>query len=107
MANPPFFLLLPKDDQNRFKLHKEVALNDLYSGEINVPNFNPVALTALSDYVNASVIPPVPPHQQTLPVDEKGPLVYIAAQAPKQHAVGLFWQAVWDSDVKIIVMLTR
>ncbi|VDO14428.1 unnamed protein product [Rodentolepis nana] len=98
-------------DQNRLHLHKEYALQDLYPGAINIPNVEPLGLIAMSDYVNASVIPSSPPHHQIFPMTGKsasnGPSVYIAAQAPKTHAVGLFWQAIWDSEVRIIVMLTR
>ncbi|KAM7534101.1 hypothetical protein Aperf_G00000112671 [Anoplocephala perfoliata] len=99
-------------DQNRFKLKKECALEDLCPSEITIPNADPVAFMALSDYVNASVIPSSLPqhHINFMNGDKKAsknPSVYIAAQAPKEHTVGLFWQAIWDSEVRLIVMLTR
>nr|CDS26582.1 receptor type tyrosine protein phosphatase,protein tyrosine phosphatase receptor type [Hymenolepis microstoma] len=98
-------------DQNRLQLHKEYALQDLYQEPIDIPNVEPIGLIAMSDYVNASVIPSSPPHHKIFPMTgksgSKGPSAYIAAQAPKKHTVGLFWQAIWDSEVRIIVMLTR
>ncbi|KAM7534626.1 hypothetical protein Aperf_G00000112642 [Anoplocephala perfoliata] len=99
-------------DQNRFKLKKEYALEDLCPSEITIPNAEPIALKALSDYVNASAIPSLLPqhHINIMNGDKnasKSPSVYIAAQAPKEHTVGLFWQAIWDSEVRLIVMLTR
>ncbi|VDD79955.1 unnamed protein product [Mesocestoides corti] len=94
-------------DQNRLKLSNACALSDFGVEDSEASKNDDVALTAVSDYVNASCIPTQPPHLAIGPAHGRQPDTYIAAQAPKECTVGLFWQAVWDTNVRLIVMLTR
>lgn len=96
-------------DQNRLKLMKEYALSELSSGDNVNPEVDSLAMNAASDYVNASLVPSTPPTFIPKYSNDRGcyPKVYVAAQAPKSCSVGLFWQAIWDSNVSLIVMLTR
>ncbi|CDI98041.1 protein tyrosine phosphatase receptor type [Echinococcus multilocularis] len=99
-------------DHNRLKLTKKYALADLCTMDESDPKATPLALNALSDYVNASLIPSTPPLLSincatAKPECRSCPNVYVAAQAPKRCSVALFWQAIWDSNVRVIVMLTR
>ncbi|KAL5964538.1 Receptor-type tyrosine-protein phosphatase alpha [Taenia solium] len=99
-------------DQNRLKLTNKYALADLCPPDDVDPKATPIALKAVSDYVNASIIPSTPPPLRIkYPTVKPGcmsyPTFYVAAQAPKRCSVGLFWQAIWDSNVRVIVMLTR
>ncbi|EUB60289.1 Receptor-type tyrosine-protein phosphatase alpha [Echinococcus granulosus] len=99
-------------DHNRLKLTKKYALADLCTVDESDPKATPLALNALSNYVNASLIPSTPPLLRincatAKPECRSCPNVYVAAQAPKRCSVALFWQAIWDSNVRVIVMLTR
>ncbi|KAA3671614.1 uncharacterized protein DEA37_0002354, partial [Paragonimus westermani] len=61
-----------------------------------------------SDYVNASLIPGrAPGVAYCLVGGNLLPRTYIAAQAPVQHTMALFWQMVWDHRVQLVVALTR
>ncbi|KAL5103289.1 Receptor-type tyrosine-protein phosphatase alpha [Taenia crassiceps] len=99
-------------DQNRLKLTSKYALVELCPpGDVD-PKATPIALNAVSDYVNASLIPSTPPplrinYATVKPHCRSSPTFYVAAQAPKRCSVGLFWQAIWDSNVRVIIMLTR
>ncbi|VDK20126.1 unnamed protein product [Taenia asiatica] len=74
-------------DQNRLKLTKKYALIDLCPPDDVDPKATPIALNAPDCWSCLTF--------------------YVAAQALKRCSVGLFWQAIWDNDVQVIVMLTR
>ncbi|KAG5448771.1 hypothetical protein CSKR_107724 [Clonorchis sinensis] len=61
-----------------------------------------------SDYINASLIRGHAPGVSNCLVGENHlPRVYIAAQAPTSHTRTLFWQMIWDCEVKLIILLTK
>ncbi|VDL91876.1 unnamed protein product [Schistocephalus solidus] len=95
-----------KDDFNRVKLHSACTLDALH-GECT-SDVDSKLLQSQSDYVNASLIPGVCPISCVRVAEAKNlPQAYIAAQAPVQKTAILFWQMIWDNDVKLIIMLTR
>uniref|UniRef100_A0A0X3NN65 Protein-tyrosine-phosphatase n=1 Tax=Schistocephalus solidus TaxID=70667 RepID=A0A0X3NN65_SCHSO len=93
-------------DFNRVKLHSACTLDALH-GECT-SDVDSKLLQSQSDYVNASLIPGVCPISCVRVAEAKNlPQAYIAAQAPVQKTAILFWQMIWDNDVKLIIMLTR
>ncbi len=92
------------DDQNRLELDPPCLL--VNPGE-NVKPEEELSAKAISDYVNASVLP-----GQAPVVPLKGPqknhnITYLAAQAQNACSLCVFWRAIWDSKTQIIVMLTK
>ncbi|VDN10055.1 unnamed protein product [Dibothriocephalus latus] len=93
-------------DFNRVKLHSACTIEDV--PEERTSNADSQLLQSLSDYVNASFIPGVCPISCARVAEANNlPQRYIAAQAPVQQTAVLFWQMIWDNNVKLIVMLTR
>nr|VZI15271.1 unnamed protein product [Spirometra erinaceieuropaei] len=93
-------------DFNRVRLHCPCTLDDL--PEERPPDVDTKLLQSPSDYVNASLIPGVCPLSSVRVAEANTlPKAYIAAQAPVQQTAVLFWQMIWDNDVRLVVMLTR
>ena len=53
----------------------------------------------LSNYINASLI-------SDLSGQVHSPF-YIAAQGPEKETMNLFWEMIWQQNVRVIVMLTN
>ncbi len=92
------------DDQNRLKLDPPCQL--VNPGR-NIKPEEAVSAVAISDYVNASVLPGQAPIIPLKNSQDRVNITYIAAQAPKASNLCVFWRAIWDSKVNIIVMLTK
>ncbi len=101
MGNVPLFFA---DDQNRLKLEPPCHL--VNPGK-NVKPEEALSAAAISDYVNASPVPGQAPCIPLKDAQDRVNITYIAAQAPKASNLCVFWRAIWDAKVNIIVMLTK
>ncbi len=101
IANIPLF---HADDQNRLKLDPPCQL--VNPGR-NIKPDGALSAVAISDYVNANPVPGQAPSIPLKNAQDRMNITYVTAQAPKASNLCVFWRTIWDSNVNIIVMLTK
>ncbi len=91
----------PLVDKNRLTLQRVCILAN--PGEVKTAKERHSA-TEISDYVNASVVSSECP---VVPLRNPSKITYIAAQSPTASNLCVFWHAIWDANVPLVIMLTR